>query len=84
VSKNKLTKLPRALPVAPKGSARLIDKSELLDKVPLSYASIWAKMREGTFPRSRAVGDRTFWVESEVDAWIAATPVRLLKGDEAA
>jgi hypothetical protein len=37
--------------------------------------------RSGEFPRSRMVGDRTVWVEREIDAWIAALPNRQLKGD---
>jgi predicted DNA-binding transcriptional regulator AlpA len=37
--------------------------------------------RSGEFPRSRMVGDRTVWVECEIDAWIAALPNRQLKGD---
>jgi predicted DNA-binding transcriptional regulator AlpA len=60
---------------------RLIERPEVLDKVPLTYASIWQKMRDGTFPRSRAIGGRSVWVEDEIDAWIAALPVRRLKGD---
>jgi predicted DNA-binding transcriptional regulator AlpA len=74
-------RVPRDRPTAPLGAARLIDRNELLDKVPLSYPNIWSKMRAGTFPRSRAVGDRVLWVEAEVDAWIAALPMRRLKGD---
>jgi predicted DNA-binding transcriptional regulator AlpA len=38
-------------------------------------------MREGTFPRAKAVGGRTLWLESEVDAWIASLPPRRFKGD---
>jgi len=38
-------------------------------------------MRAGTFPRSRAVGERIFWLESEVEAWIRKLPNRPLKGD---
>ena len=33
------------------------------------------------FPRSKFVGDRTLWLEHEVDAWIDALPNRQLKGD---
>ena len=76
-----LNKLARPALIAPAGSARLISKCELLDKVPLSYATIWKMMRAGGFPRSRIIGDRTVWVEREVDAWIAALPNRRLKGD---
>jgi predicted DNA-binding transcriptional regulator AlpA len=71
----------RPQPIAPTGAVRLIERAEVLDKVPLSYATIWSLMRAGAFPRSRVVGDRSFWVESEVDAWIAALPQRALKGD---
>jgi predicted DNA-binding transcriptional regulator AlpA len=68
----------RAVHIAP---ARLINRHELLKRVPLSYVKIWALMRAGKFPRSRAVGERIFWVESEVEAWIAKLPNRPLKGD---
>jgi Prophage CP4-57 regulatory protein (AlpA) len=49
--------------------------------VPLTYATIWQMVRDGEFPRSRSIGDRAFWVEQEIDAWIAALPNRRLKGD---
>ena len=39
-------------------------------------------MREGKFPRSRQIGSRVLWVESEVEAWLAALPVQPLKGDK--
>jgi predicted DNA-binding transcriptional regulator AlpA len=38
-------------------------------------------MRAGTFPRARVVGGRSMWLSTEVDAWLAALPVRPLKGD---
>jgi predicted DNA-binding transcriptional regulator AlpA len=65
------------------GGPRLIDRHELLAKTALSYPKIWALMREGTFPRARAVGGRTLWLESEIDAWIANLPQRAFKGDAA-
>jgi len=40
-------------------------------------------MRAGTFPRSRIVGGRSMWRSDEIDAWMAALPIRRLKGDEA-
>ena len=67
----------------PLSGQRLIDKVALLDKVPLSYATVWNLMRKGEFPRSKFVGDRTFWLEHEIDAWIDAMPNRPLKGDAA-
>jgi predicted DNA-binding transcriptional regulator AlpA len=70
------------LPKTPK-RRRLIDKATLLDRVPLSYATIWNMMRKGEFPRSKFVGERTFWLEHEIDAWIDGVPNRPLKSDEA-
>ena len=46
-----------------------------------SYPTIWAWMRAGKFPRARIVGGKSMWLTSEVDAWLAALPVRKLKGD---
>ena len=39
-------------------------------------------MRAGTFPRSRIAGGKSKWLSTEVDAWLAALPVRPLKGDD--
>jgi hypothetical protein len=39
-------------------------------------------MRDGKFPRSRIVGGKSMWLLREVDDWLAALPVRPLKGDE--
>jgi predicted DNA-binding transcriptional regulator AlpA len=72
----------RPQPIAPTGAVRLIERAEVLDKVPLSYATIWKMMRAGAFPRSRVIGDRTVWLEREIDAWIDALPNRQLKGDD--
>ncbi len=62
-------------------SERLIYKRELTKRVGLSYPTIWKQMRNGKFPRGRAVGGKTAWLESEIDNWIASLPVRTLKGD---
>jgi predicted DNA-binding transcriptional regulator AlpA len=67
-----------APPAAP--PVRLIDKRELLKKVPVSYPHIWALMRDGKFPKSRIVGNRAVWLESDVDRWIAALPEQTFKG----
>jgi predicted DNA-binding transcriptional regulator AlpA len=60
---------------------RLISKPELLERLGVSYPTLWNWMRRGTFPRSRQLGGKVAWIESEVEAWIAALPVRRLKGD---
>ena len=61
---------------------RLILKRELLQRVGLSYTTIWNLMRSGRFPRSVTVTDgRVAWHENEVDAWIEGLPRQRLKGD---
>lgn len=60
---------------------RLIYKPELLDRIGVSYATIWVWMREGRFPRARVVGGKNAWTQAEIDAWCASLPVRRLKGD---
>lgn len=60
---------------------RLISKSEVLARVGASYPSIWEWMRQGRFPRSRELGGRVAWLESEINDWIVNRPIRRLKGD---
>jgi prophage regulatory protein len=67
-----------------KPEVRLLLKGEVLDRVGISYPALWAWMRAGKFPRSRELGGKAAWLESEIEAWINALPVRKLKGDEAA
>jgi predicted DNA-binding transcriptional regulator AlpA len=38
-------------------------------------------MTRGKFPRSRIVGGKSKWLSSEVETWMAALPLRKLKGD---
>jgi prophage regulatory protein len=60
---------------------RLILKPEVLDRTGVTYPTIWQWMREGKFPRSRELGGKSAWVESEVTSWILSRPIRRLKGD---
>jgi predicted DNA-binding transcriptional regulator AlpA len=62
--------------------ARLLSKREVLAIVGVSYPTLWSMMRAGTFPRSRVVGGKSMWLSSEIEAWLAALPVRQLKGDQ--
>jgi prophage regulatory protein len=66
--------------VSAKG-VRLISRRQLLDKIPVGYPTIWKWMRQGEFPRGRAIGGKIAWVESEVDRWIAERSKVRLKGD---
>ena len=61
--------------------ARFISKQEVIARVSVSYPTIWQWMRDGKFPRSRELGGRVVWLESEVEEWMANVPLRRLKGD---
>lgn len=60
---------------------KLIYKGELLERIGVSYPTIWSLMRKGEFPRARVVGGKSAWLSSEIDEWIARLPRRRLKGD---
>ena len=62
----------------------LIFKPEVLRRVPLSYTTIWKRMRANQFPRARILGGKNAWVEHEIDDFIAALPVRPYKAEEVA
>jgi prophage regulatory protein len=63
---------------------RLLSRRETLDRVGVSYPTLWGWMRAGKFPRSRKIGGKIAFLESEVDRWIAELPVVKLKGDAGA
>jgi predicted DNA-binding transcriptional regulator AlpA len=65
---------------------QLLTRHEVVAVAGVTYPTIWLWMREGKFPRSRIVGGKSMWLASEIEAWIAALPVRPLKplDDEAA
>jgi predicted DNA-binding transcriptional regulator AlpA len=78
---SKSTEQPADAIVRP--AARLLSKGEVLDKIGVTYPTIWKLMRDGAFPRPVVIGStggKNAWLESEVDAWIAALPRRRLKG----
>lgn len=55
--------------VVPK--SRLIRLPEVKARVGLSRSSIYHRMNDGTFPRSRSLGAKcAVWVEAEIEAWI--------------
>jgi predicted DNA-binding transcriptional regulator AlpA len=58
---------------------QLLTRQEVVALAGVTYPTIWLWMREGRFPRSRAVGGKSMWLASEIDAWVAALPVRSLK-----
>jgi predicted DNA-binding transcriptional regulator AlpA len=60
---------------------RLLSKREILAITNVTFPTIWAWMRAGTFPRSRVVGCKSMWLSTDIEAWLATLPVRKLKGD---
>jgi predicted DNA-binding transcriptional regulator AlpA len=64
----------RALPLA--NGERLLSRAEVADKVGKSFVTIWQMVRAGKFPAPRLVNRSSMWLQSEVDAWMAALPVR--------
>jgi prophage regulatory protein len=60
---------------------RLLSKPEVLDRTGVTYPTLWAWMRAGTFPHSRELGHKICWLENEVEAWMKALPPKRLKGD---
>ena len=74
-----MSRIAPAPQVEPANQVRLISKAEVCDKVGKTFPTVWLWMRQGKFPQARNLGGRPAWVESEIDAWIAALPVREYK-----
>lgn len=64
-----------------KPNLRLLRLPEVLERVPLCKSSLYGRIRSGTFPKPVHLGTLSAWVESEVDAWIAA---QIVERDRAA
>ena len=51
----------------------LIPLEEVIARAAISKTVIYKQIRQGTFPRPVPVGERRrAWVETEIEAWIAA------------
>jgi prophage regulatory protein len=60
-----------------------MSRREVLDQVGVTYPTLWRWMQAGYFPRSRTIGgQKTAWIETEVEKWINELPVAPLKGDD--
>lgn len=62
---------------------RLMSKGEVLDRVGVSFPTLWRWMRADKFPRARDDGSGMMpvWLAHEVEAWILSRPLRTFKGD---
>lgn len=53
--------------------ARLLRLPDVMARVGLKRSTIYQRMSEGKFPKSRSLGPKcAVWVEAEIDAWISA------------
>ena len=59
---------------------RLLSKAEVLAAVNVTYPALWKWMRDGKFPRSRLVGNKSMWLSTDVATWLANLPPCRLKG----
>ena len=50
---------------------RLLRLSEVKARTGLGKTKIYEMIASGDFPRPVKIGPQSFWVESEIDAWIA-------------
>jgi predicted DNA-binding transcriptional regulator AlpA len=68
--------------MAEKAPATLLSRIEMLSRVRITYPAVLARIHAGTFPRPRKVGRRSFWVASEIEAWINALPPATYKFEQ--
>jgi predicted DNA-binding transcriptional regulator AlpA len=64
------------------GSERLLTKAEVCERVGRTFPTIWSWMRRGLFPRARIAGRTSVWLESEVDRWMQALPLRAYRPND--
>lgn len=52
---------------------RLLSHEELKKEKGVSYSAsqLWRLIKSGKFPRQVKIGDKNFWPEHEIDAFIA-------------
>jgi len=57
-----------------------LSKAEVLRKIPITPPTLWSWCRTGKFPPPRVISEnKVGWLASEVDAWMAARPLRTYK-----
>ncbi len=60
---------------------RLLTAREVMERVGLTYVSIWKKMKTGQFPAPLELSPKTLrWVEADIDRWVENLPRRQFKG----
>src|SRR5262249_8832045 len=65
---------------------RVLSRTQMLELVGVSYASVWTWIKAGTFPPGRALSSgtngRIVWLEHEVNQWMLSRPARAPKGSK--
>ena len=56
---------------------RFVFRSELLERLSITYPTLWRWMRDGRFPTPQIIGGSNAWLESEVDHWMTSQPRRV-------
>ena len=54
-----------------KDFSEFIDVKEVIKKVNITSAGIYARIKAGTFPAGVKVGSARVWTEAEIDEWLA-------------
>jgi prophage regulatory protein len=53
--------------------SRYVRVNQLTQLIPISKASVWRKVKEGSFPKPIKLGERiTAWRMEDVEAWLTA------------
>lgn len=51
--------------------SRLLRLPEVIGRVGMSRSTIYQRMSEGRFPKSRSLGPKcAVWIEAEIDDWV--------------
>ena len=61
-------------------SERMLRLAEVRRQVGLSASTIYARMDAGDFPQVRRDGGIAFWLQSEIDAYVAKVVARASMG----
>jgi predicted DNA-binding transcriptional regulator AlpA len=73
--------LPNPVLTETLANSRLLSKAEVVARVGLTFPTLWEMMRKNTFPRSRLVGSKVYWLSSEIDMWLMSLPLQRYKGE---
>jgi predicted DNA-binding transcriptional regulator AlpA len=60
----------------PKPPSRLIDRHEVLRRVPATWDIVYRLMKANAFPAARVIGGKSVWLENEIEAWVVSRPMR--------